>query len=66
MRGIFQRSFKKFLIRERTNIANGVSERDLCGRLAMYLEEEKVQAGLVGYYVDADTTGCRIGVSKRS
>jgi len=54
MRGIFHRSFGNFLLRERANIVNGVSERNLCGRLALYIEEERQGVGLQGYYADPE------------
>src|ERR1700733_6254376 len=54
MRDIFYRAFETFLLRERANILNGISERNLCARLALYLEQEKDRAGLVGYHADPE------------
>jgi hypothetical protein len=39
---------------ERENILNGVSERNLCARLAFYLEQVKERAGLAGYHADPE------------
>jgi hypothetical protein len=54
MRGLFYRSFERFLTVERNNILNGVSERNLCHRLGFCLEEVRTASGLDGYYVDAE------------
>jgi hypothetical protein len=54
MRELFYRSFDVFLVRERNNILNDVSERNLCQRLGFYLEDERKAAGLDGYFVDAE------------
>jgi hypothetical protein len=54
MREIFYPSFERFVQRERINILKGVSERNLCGRLALSLEEEVRRAGLQGYYADPE------------
>jgi hypothetical protein len=54
MRDLFYRSFEKFLALERNNILNGVSERNLCHRLGLCLEEERRAVGLNSYYVDAE------------
>jgi hypothetical protein len=54
MRGLFYRSFEKFIALERENILNGVSERNLCARLGQYLEDERRASGLDGYFVDPE------------
>jgi len=54
MRDIFYPAFKTFLLRERENILNRVSERNLCARVAFYLEQVKERAGLVGYHADPE------------
>ena len=41
MRDLFYCSFERFTASERDNILNGVSERNLCARLGMYLEDER-------------------------
>lgn len=54
MRDIFYPAFETFLRRERANILNGVSERNLCARLGVYLEQHKERAGLEGYHADPE------------
>jgi hypothetical protein len=54
MRQLFYRALEKFLAAERDNILNGVSERNLCHRLGIYLEDERRACGLEGYFVDAE------------
>jgi hypothetical protein len=54
MRGLFYRAFEKFLLIERDNILSGVSERNLCHRLGIYLEDERRAYGLEEYFVDAE------------
>src|ERR1700722_3623018 len=61
MRDLFYCSFERFLVRERDNILNGVSERNLCQRLGFYLEAERTASGLDGYYVDAEYNRQRNG-----
>ncbi len=51
---IFSEAFNHFLSQERSNILNGVAERNLCGRLAIYLERVKDNAGLSAYYSDTE------------
>ena len=51
---IFQESLGLFLLRESSNITSGVSERNLCGRLAMALEAVSNERGLHGYYADTE------------
>lgn len=54
MRDLFYRSFERFMALERNNILNGVSERNLCARLGLYLEDERRALRLDGYYVDPE------------
>lgn len=54
MNEIFAEAFNQFLSEERPNIRNGVAERNLCGRLAIYLENAKNNAGLSAYYSDTE------------
>ena len=54
MRDIFYSAFHKFLATERDNILNGVSERNLCFRLGLCLEDERRTSGLDIYFVDAE------------
>lgn len=51
---ILKDSLQIFVEGETDNILSGVSERNLCGRLALILEAVAHEAGLVGYYADAE------------
>ena len=61
MRDLFYRSFERFIASERANIFNGVSERNLCARLGLYLEDERRARRLDGYYVDPEYNRQRNG-----
>jgi hypothetical protein len=61
MRELFYRSINRFVALERDNIHNGVSERNLCARLGMYLEDTRRKLGLNGYYVDPEYNRQRNG-----
>lgn len=54
MRDIFYPAFETFLLRERENILNGVSERNLCTWLAVYLEQSRDRAGFAEYHADPE------------
>jgi hypothetical protein len=54
LRDLFEWSFDRFLANEAENIANGVSERNLCGRLALCLEQFKAPYGYGAYYADVE------------
>jgi hypothetical protein len=54
MKRLFIESFAEFLVSERANILNGTNERNLCGRLALYLERQKDRDGLRDYYADTE------------
>lgn len=51
---VFEESFEEFLERERDNILNGVAERNLCARWAIYLQAAADQYGLDGYIADPE------------
>lgn len=51
---IFRISNQTFLQREIDNIQNGVAERNLCGRLAIYLNESIKNSDFDDYYVDPE------------
>jgi hypothetical protein len=51
---IFNATLKIFLDQEAENISSGVSERNLCGRLALYLDEQVKKHKITGYFVDAE------------
>ena len=51
---IFRSAFDEFLKRERANIINDVAERNLCGRLMIYIERSKDNQGLADYFTDTE------------
>lgn len=51
---IFEQSLQQFFQREAQNILSGVSERNLCSRLAIPLETITHQNGLSAYYADTE------------
>ncbi|TBA92716.1 hypothetical protein [Rhizobium ruizarguesonis] len=51
---LFYAAFEDFLGQEADNITNGTSEQNLCGRLAMLLDRQRQEVGLVGYFVDTE------------
>ncbi|UDJ86335.1 hypothetical protein IRM71_02840 [Erwinia amylovora] len=51
LRNVFEESFRIFLERECENICSGVSERNLCARLACILESESHNSGFPKNYV---------------
>lgn len=51
---MFARALERFLNTERENILRGTSEPNLCGRLAMALEDERIREGLKEYVVDTE------------
>lgn len=54
MRDLFYRAFERFTAMEGANVRNGVSERNLCHRLGIHLEDERREWGLYDYFVDAE------------
>jgi len=54
MMQIFRIAFDEFLKRERANIINDIAERNLCGRLMIYMERSKDNHGLAGYFTDTE------------
>ena len=51
---MFDRAVQGFLRNESENISNDVSERNLCGRLAIALENALPEYGLESYYADTE------------
>lgn len=51
---LFNEAKSIFFIRERDNILNGVAERALCGRLAIYFEQLLGNYNLNDYYADPE------------
>jgi hypothetical protein len=41
-------------VRERANIIADISERNLCGRLMLYLDAARIRHGLADYYTDTE------------
>ena len=53
-RQIFDESIKIFFIEERENILSDVAERNLCGRLSIYLTNALSNHGVKGYFADPE------------
>lgn len=51
---VFEQALTRFVVAEREHILSGVSEQNLCFRLALGLEQERVAAGIEGYTVDTE------------
>ncbi len=51
---VFWTAFERFVAEEADNILNGTSEQNLCGRLAMLLDEQRRDAELQDYVVDTE------------
>lgn len=51
---IFSDSLNNLIANDRANIENGVNERNLCGRLACYLESNLKNIDIKGYYTDIE------------
>ena len=51
---LMKRAVQTFFQKERANILNGVAERNLCARLALYIELEMERVGFQGYYADVE------------
>lgn len=54
MYSLFQNAFRCFLDKDAASIRNNISERNLCGRLAMQLENLLPSYHLEGYYADPE------------
>ena len=51
---LFNEGKTKFFLKEKRNIISGISERNLCGRLSIYLESLLEKYGLKSYYTDTE------------
>jgi hypothetical protein len=51
---LFEDAFHEFLAVERANIVANISERNLCGRLMLYVEAARVRHGLTEYFTDTE------------
>ena len=51
---IFDESINIFLVEDLENIEHDIAERNLCGRLAIYLTDKLRQYKIVGYYADTE------------
>ncbi|MCU7614829.1 hypothetical protein N0B16_10310 [Chryseobacterium sp. GMJ5] len=54
LNNIFRESNNQFLEQEMDNISNDVIERNLCGRLAIYLNDKIRENKLIDYFVDTE------------
>ena len=54
LRELFSEALQLFFRRERANIRSGVSERNLCARLAMAIEIVRRRYGFGAYYADVE------------
>lgn len=54
LKKIFNESAEIFFAEESANIMNGVAERNLCGRLSIYLTDVLQRRGVTGYYADTE------------
>ncbi|GIU10771.1 MULTISPECIES: hypothetical protein [unclassified Shewanella] len=54
LRNIFSESLAEFVVSQNANIQAGISERNLCARLAMILEPKAHEAGLTEYFADTE------------
>jgi hypothetical protein len=51
---LFDEAFNIFLARESANIRADISERNLCGRLMLYLDDARARYGLGDYFTDTE------------
>ncbi|MCH8618023.1 hypothetical protein [Undibacterium sp. TS12] len=51
---IFDDALRAFLKREGSSLLTNVSERNTCGRLALFIERQLEQEGVSGYYADVE------------
>jgi hypothetical protein len=51
---LFRESINIFFTEEVENILNGVAERNLCGRLAIYITDKLKEYEVTGYYADTE------------
>lgn len=54
LKNAFSKALEEFLLSESENIESGTSERNLCARLAMYMEVEATSSDITGYYADVE------------
>ena len=63
---LLDRALEVFFREEAENIALGTNERNLCGRLAIYLTSLLPEFGLQDYYADIEYNRMRNGRVKQS
>lgn len=51
---VFEDALSSFLAAEGHSLLTGVSERNTCGRLAIYLQQQLEADGFTGYYADVE------------
>lgn len=54
LNALFDEAFTIFLARENVNIRADISERNLCGRLMLYLDNARARYGLGDYFTDTE------------
>lgn len=54
LNGVLAQALDEFFVREADALVTNVSERNSCGRLALYLEGAAHKAGLTGYVADPE------------
>jgi hypothetical protein len=54
LNALFDEAFNTFLARESANIRADISERNLCGRLMLYLDGARARYGLNNYFTDTE------------
>lgn len=54
IKDILVKALDKLYHIDKKNIRDGVSERNLCARLAMYIEQKMRRSSIRGYYVDVE------------
>src|SRR5258706_16381063 len=50
----FQAAKDIFFVEESDNIASDIAERNLCGRLSIYLTCKLMELNIIGYYADTE------------
>lgn len=51
---IFEDALDAFILSEGDSLLSGVSERNTCGRLSIYMERQLAADGVSGYYADVE------------
>ena len=54
IQNVFEAALTEFLRREEASLAGGVSERNSCGRFAIYMQQIANESGLDNYFADTE------------